>query len=92
MSNQLEISFSVLTPQNNRESEEILLMCAKRLSKNCQTILEALKRGERLTGNIIVEKYKIMEYRRRFKDLKDAGYKIDYEIGSNGCKTWYLAG
>lgn len=88
--NQLVIDFNVLVPQNNRESEEILLMCEKRLSNNCRIILEALMRGERLNGDNIWERYRIREYRRRIKDLIDAGYDVKYEIGKSGCKTWWI--
>lgn len=87
---QIEMDFNVLTPQNNRESESILLLCEKRLSKNCKTLYEALLRGEKLTGIDIIVKYKITEYRRRIKDLKDAGIEIKDCIGSNGCKTWWI--
>lgn len=87
---QREFNFNVLVPQNNKESEEILLLCEKRLTNNCRIILEALQRGERLSGIDIITKYKITEYRRRIKDLIDAGYDIKYEIGKSGCKTWWM--
>ena len=87
---QQEINFNVLVNQNNKQSEEILLMCEKRLSNNCRIILEALQRGERLNGDNIWERYRIREYRRRFKDLKDAGYNIKDEVLKNGCKTWWM--
>ena len=87
---QQEINFNVLVPQNNSESESILLISEKRLTKNCRVLLEALQRGERLDGDIIWERYRIREYRRRFKDLRDAGFKIEYEIGKSGCKTWWM--
>lgn len=87
---QPEFNFNVLVNQNNRESESILLMCEKRLSNNCRIILEAFARGERLTGDNIADRYHIREYRRRIKDLRDAGYRIVDEIGKNGCKTWWI--
>ena len=89
---QTEINFNEATlhKENNRESQQILCDQLPRLSNNCKTIYEALKRGERLSGADIILKYGMTEYRRRIKDLKDAGVQIKEEKLSNGCKVWFI--
>ena len=76
--------------ENNRHSEQILVDNEPRLSKNCKTIYDALMRGERLTGAIIVTKYKMLEYRRRIKDLKAAGVEIAEKTLEGGFKEWFI--
>lgn len=91
MSNQLEISFSVLTPQNNRESETILIENEKRLSRQCRVLYEALLRGERLTTTDGILKYGIGDLRRRIKDLRDSGIEVKDKLIANRFKEYYLA-
>ena len=89
---QQEINFNeaVLHKENNSHSEAILLEQAPRLSNNCKILYEALLRGEKLTGINIMQKYNMIEYRRRMKDLKSAGIDIKETKLPNGCKQWYL--
>lgn len=89
---QQEINFNeiVLHNENNAHSEAILLEQAPRLSNNCKVLYEALLRGERLTGLLIMQRYNMIEYRRRMKDLKSAGVEIKENKLPNGCKEWYL--
>ena len=88
---QQEIDFTGISlhPENNKHSEEILLEQESRLSENCKKIYKALKRGARLTGIDIIN-MGMTEYRRRIKDLREAGVVIQETKLSNGCKQWYL--
>lgn len=92
MTYQPEIDFAqvVHTKENNAFSEAILFDQYERLSNNCKVIYNALKRGERLSGVVIVTRYGMTEYRRRIKDLRDAGVPIKEHKLENGCKEWYL--
>ncbi len=76
--------------ENNRHSQQILEDNHLRLSNNCKIIYEALLRGEKLTGQSIVSKYGMLEYRRRIADLKAAGIEIKETILFNGCKQWWI--
>ena len=80
----------VHTKENNAFSESILFDQYERLSKNCRVLYDALKRGERLSGITIITRYGMTEYRRRIKDLRDAGVPIKEHKLENGCKEWYL--
>lgn len=75
--------------ENNPGSEQILNSQKVRLSNNCKKLYDALKSGERLTGAIITQKYNMLEYRRRIKDLKKV-LDIQEIIISGGCKEWFL--
>lgn len=86
----LDFTNIVHTKENNPHSEGILFDQYERLSKNCKTLYDALKRGEKLTGWIIMTRYGMAEYRRRIKDLRDAGLVIQEKKLSNGCKEWFL--
>lgn len=92
MPEQLQINWNevALHRENNRFSEQILCDQATRLSNNCRKLYEALLRGERLTGAIIIAKYGMIEFRRRIKDLKEAGLDIKENLLPGGCKEWYL--
>ena len=89
---QIQIDFSTIThtAENNAHSESILSDQYERLNKNCKTLYDALKRGERLTGLIIVTKYGMVEYRRRLADLKAAGVKIEERLLTGGSKEWWI--
>lgn len=86
---QTQIDF-VHTRENNRHSEGILEANYERLNNNCKILLDALKRGERLTGFIVVSKYNMMEYRRRFADLRAAGIAVKSEVLKGGFKEYFL--
>lgn len=91
MTTQLEISFSVLTPQNNRESETILIENEKRLSRQCRVLYEALLRGERLTTTDGILKYGIGDLRARVRDLRKNGIDVKGDLIENRFKQYYLA-
>lgn len=92
MQQQAELDFTNLvhTKENNKSSEEILFDNYERLSNNCKILYSALLRGEKLTGQSIVFKYGMLEYRRRIKDLKAAGVEIKEAILFGGCKQWWI--
>jgi hypothetical protein len=75
--------------ENNSFSQSIYESQYERLSNNCQILLKALLRGERLTGADVVKKYGMLEYRRRFADIKAAGIPVKDEMVGN-VKQWYL--
>lgn len=89
---QTQINFTAISlhAENNRHSERILEDNCFRLSNNCKKLYDALKRGERLTGAIVVGKYGMLEYRRRIADLRAAGVQIQETILKGGLKEWYL--
>jgi len=91
MTIQTEIDFTGISlhPENNRESEEILLEQEPRLNDNCKKIYHALKAGRKLTGIDIIN-MGMTEYRRRIKDLKEKGIVIKEIKMPKGCKAWYL--
>lgn len=75
--------------ENSASNERILKDNAARLSANCEKILTELKRGVKLTGMDCIYKLGMSEYRRRFKDLIDAGYPIKSEM-IGGQKVWWM--
>lgn len=89
---QAEIDWNQVTHtrENNSHSEAILFDQYERLNHNCKLIYDALKRGERLTGRDIVTRFGMLEYRRRLKDLKEAGVEIKETTLKGGSKQWYL--
>lgn len=90
MKEQIEIDFNVLVPQNNRESESILLANEKHLSNQCRILFDALKRGEKLTTGGALIQYRIGDLRRRVKDLRDAGIQVKDKLLENRFKEYYL--
>ena len=88
---QSEIDFTgiSLSPQNNRESEQILLENEERLSNNCRKIYDALKQGRRLNADDMLA-MGMKEYRKRISDLKAAGIAIKENKIGGGCKEWFL--
>jgi hypothetical protein len=89
---QTEIDFDNIThtAENNRHSEQILYDNYDRLNKNCKILCDALYRGERLTGITVVTKYGMIEYRRRFADLKAAGVPVKDATIKGGAKEWFI--
>lgn len=96
MKNQLEFSFEIHSKENNSESQSILNDQKERLSKNCTIIFEALLRGEKLSGLTITRKYKMLEYRRRIKDIREflksieSKIIIQEKILPTGSKVWWI--
>lgn len=84
---QLEIKFS---PQNNRESQQILDNNIQRFSKQCETVYEALKKGEILTVRDMILKYGIGDPRRRIADLRDAGIEVKDELIEGRFKKYFI--
>src|SRR4051812_44537237 len=84
------------TKENNSFSQSILEANAERLSNNCKILFEALLRGEKLTGSIIIKEYGMLEYRRRLADIKaylrniNSPIIISEETISGGCKCWFI--
>jgi hypothetical protein len=89
---QTEIDFTAVvhTKENNSKSEATLHEQYERLNNNCKILYDALKRGEKLTGRIIQRRFDMSEYRRRIKDLKDAGIPIQENKLKGGCKEWFI--
>lgn len=93
---QFDFSETVLTPQNNRASETILLEQSERLSNNCNVILNELLAGEKVSVMGMMRKYGMCEVRRRCKDIRDSGvleangYIMKDEILKNGAKNWWI--
>lgn len=87
---ELTINFNPHFKENNSESESTLHAQFERLKGNNKKLYEALMRGERLTGAIIVSRYGMLEYRRRIKDLKAAGLDVKEVTLKGGVKEWWV--
>lgn len=77
--------------ENNIQSDGNYLANLSKFNNNCRIIFEQLLTGKRLTG-IDVVKLGIMEYRKRFDDLKkvyNIPVKDDYKEGCR-YKEWWL--
>lgn len=77
---------------NNAESASHYQKHKNHFSKQCVTVLDALKRGERLTTLTALVNYGIGDLRRRIKDLKDLhGIPVKCEFVDNTrFKVYYL--
>jgi len=76
--------------ENTPENDKNYLLNLNKFSKNCKIIFEQLMTGRAMTGKDCV-RLDIMEYRRRFKDLKDVhGIPVqdDYVEGKQFKKWW----
>jgi hypothetical protein len=75
---QTEIDFTncVHGRENNRESQQILEDQYERLNNNCRRLYDALKSGGAWSGHRIIHELNMIEYRRRIKDLREAGIFI----------------
>ncbi len=94
MKNQTAIDFNnpIIHRENNPVSQADFEKNEPKFRGQCKTIMEAFKRGERLSTMTALIKYRIGDLRRRIKDLKD-NYKVD-NIGEEklegGFKEWFL--
>jgi hypothetical protein len=82
------LDFTVHSRENNSHSQSILESQYERLSNNCKKLYEAMSKGRRLTGMDCIN-MGMIEYRRRFKDMIDAGIPVKSEMVGN-VKQWYL--
>lgn len=91
---QLAIDFTkpIIHSENNPDSQKQFEENETRFRGQCKTIMEAFKRGERLSTKIALLEYGIGDLRRRIKDLKDiyGVHNIIDETKSGGFKVWYL--
>lgn len=87
---QTEIQFTVLTPQNNKSSEEILISNEKHLSRQCKILYEALERGERLTTVGALINYRIGDLRARIRDLRNTGIPVKDKLLEGRFKEYFL--
>lgn len=89
---QTEINWNEIVhgKENNSHSQQILEDQYERLNNNCRKLYDALKSGGKWTGKRIIKTLDMLEYRRRIKDLKDAGIKINEEIIEGGSKQWWI--
>jgi hypothetical protein len=87
----MQIEFDYTTRQNSKESQSIFDSNKKHFSNQCRIVLDALKKGERLTTASALIKYGIGDLRRRIKDLKDYhGIDIKSELKEGRYKEYYL--
>lgn len=78
--------------ENNSESQTSFEENEPKFRGQCKTIMNAFKRGEKLTTRTALIVYNIGDLRRRIKDLKD-NYGVDNIASmkmSGGFKKWYL--
>lgn len=92
---QREIDFNnpIVHSENNPESQAIFDENEPKFRGQCKTIMEAFKRGEKLTTTKALIKYGIGDLRRRIKDLKD-NYNVDTineEKLKGGYKQWFIS-
>lgn len=86
-------AFLVHTKESNPESQAILKANRKRLSNNCKTLFDALLRGEILNSVVCVERYKIIDWRRRRCDLEANGVMMQSSPSplGKGLKDWFFS-
>ena len=75
--------------ENNSESQTILEENRKRLNKVCLKVHNFLSSGGRLSALNFTAEIGAIEYRKRFDDLKNAGYPIRSKHIRNGMKEWF---
>lgn len=84
--------------ENNSHSEAIYEKQAKRLSRNTRIILQCLIDGRKLSGRDCIngitcstgEFAQMIEFRKRFDEIKRAGIVLGESKNESGCKTWWL--
>jgi len=92
MQKTIDFSKPITHYENNVESQFDFVKNEPKFRGQCKTIMEAFKRGERLTTKVALLEYSIGDLRRRIKDLKD-NYGVDNigeEKKSGGFKVWFL--
>lgn len=89
MSYQSSIDF-VQTRQNSRENEAILEMNLPKIKTQCDTIYQAMLRGEKLTTTSALLRYGIGDLRARIRDLVKSGIPIKKEIQKGGYKIYSI--
>lgn len=91
---QISIDFNkpIVHMENNAESQHIFESNEKVLRGQCKTIYEALMRGEKLTTTKALVKYKVGDFRRRIKDLKDLYgiTTIQEKLVDGRFKEWFI--
>ena len=87
---QTEMNFNLSQVHNNPESQKIFDDNKPTFSKQCTTILEALRRGERLTVRDCMLKYNIGDPRARFRDLIKSNVPVKSELLEGRFKVYYL--
>lgn len=90
----MQTSLTFTHRENNRESEMFQEENMVRLGKNCQTILDELRKGRRITSSIILYELRIKEPIRRLHDIMSAGIELQSEWvkidGVRKHKEYYL--
>jgi len=91
---QAEIDFTqpIIHRENNLTSQGNFEANEPKFRGQCKIIMDAFKRGERLTTLSAMVNYGIGDLRRRIKDLKD-NYNvkgIKDETKKGGFKEWHL--
>lgn len=92
MQTSIDFSKPIIHRENNNTSQKSFEENEPKFRGQCKTIMEAFKRGERLSTFKAMTEYKIGDLRRRIKDLKDnyGVTNIVDETMSGGFKEWYL--
>lgn len=92
MQTSIDFTKPITHSENNPDSQKQFEENETRFRGQCKTIMEAFKRGERLTTMSAMIEYKIGDLRRRLKDLRD-NYNVDYiqeETLKGGYKEWFI--
>lgn len=77
--------------ENNIQSQAILNANKEHFSKQCEIVLLALRRGERLTTTSALMKYSVGDLRRRIKDLIDYhGIEVKTKLIEGRFKEYFL--
>ena len=89
---QTEIDFTRShTHDTGIENNAILQANRKKFNRQCQTIFDAMMRGERLTSITCVERYRIVDFRRRCSELVASGVEISERILDGGYKEKWMS-
>lgn len=92
MQTRIDFSKPITHRENNTTSQASFEKNEPKFRGQCKTIMDAFKRGERLSTLKAMTNYRIGDLRRRIKDLKD-NYGVTNIVDktmSGGYKEWYL--
>lgn len=88
---QATIEFSVHRAEDNLSSQLHLDSHRDHFSQQCRILFNAFYSGEEITSLVSIQKYQILDFRRRCCDLVEAGVQLsERDELVNRCKVKYM--